>query len=98
MTLLPALAWGRSYLPPLLRNSVPFASAVPLYWKTLQRRAGPVNNPSQTVVRCLRSFVSPRPLEGVRDSDPANSAIETGSPVNFATVPIAAERKGQVWR
>ncbi|MGA3241136.1 MAG: hypothetical protein ABSG03_33130 [Bryobacteraceae bacterium] len=30
--------------------------------------------------------------EGMRDSDPANSPAETGSPVNFATVPTAAER------
>jgi hypothetical protein len=32
--------------------------------------------------------------EGMRDSDPANSPLETGSPVNFATVPTAAERTG----
>ena len=28
--------------------------------------------------------------EGLRDSDPANSPRETGSPINFATVPTAA--------
>ena len=32
--------------------------------------------------------------EGLRDSDPANSPIETGNPVNFATVPTPAERQG----
>jgi hypothetical protein len=32
--------------------------------------------------------------EGLRDSDPANSPLETGSPVNYATVPTAAERGG----
>jgi hypothetical protein len=32
--------------------------------------------------------------EGMRDSDPANSPLETGSPENFATVPTAAERSG----
>ena len=32
--------------------------------------------------------------EGLRDSDPANSPRETGSPINFATVPTAAERQG----
>ncbi len=32
--------------------------------------------------------------EGLKDSDPATSPIETGNPVNFATVPTAAERKG----
>ena len=32
--------------------------------------------------------------EGMRDSDPANSPLETGSPENFATVPTAAERTG----
>ncbi len=32
--------------------------------------------------------------EGLRDADPANSPIETGSPVNFATVPTTAERGG----
>ncbi len=32
--------------------------------------------------------------EGLRDSDPANSPLETGSPVNFATVPTNAERGG----
>ncbi len=32
--------------------------------------------------------------EGMRDSDPANSPLETGSPENFATVPTAAERQG----
>src|SRR5207248_2726941 len=55
-----------------------------LYWKTLQRRAGPVNNPSQTVVRCLRSFVSPRPLEGVRDSDLLGQFVATQSGDAFA--------------
>src|ERR1035441_7345959 len=30
----------------------------------------------------------------MRDSDPANSPLETGSPENFATVPTAAERTG----
>jgi Carboxypeptidase regulatory-like domain len=34
--------------------------------------------------------------EGLKDSDPANSPRETGSPVNFATVPTAAERKGDL--
>jgi hypothetical protein len=33
-------------------------------------------------------------FEGMRDSDPANSPLETGSPENFATVPTAAERLG----
>ena len=32
--------------------------------------------------------------EGLKDSDPANSPRETGNPVNFATVPTPAERKG----
>lgn len=32
--------------------------------------------------------------EGMRDSDPANSPLETGNPVNLTTVPTAAERKG----
>jgi hypothetical protein len=32
--------------------------------------------------------------EGMRDSDPANSPLETSSPENFATVPTAAERTG----
>jgi hypothetical protein len=32
--------------------------------------------------------------EGMRDSDPANSPLETGSPENFATVPTDAERGG----
>ena len=33
--------------------------------------------------------------EGLRDSDPANSPLETGNPLNFATVPTtAAERNG----
>jgi hypothetical protein len=32
--------------------------------------------------------------EGLRDSDPANSPLETGNPLNFATVPTAAERTG----
>jgi hypothetical protein len=32
--------------------------------------------------------------QGLKDSDPANSPRETGSPVNFATVPTAAERQG----
>ncbi len=32
--------------------------------------------------------------EGMRDSDPANSPLETGNPENFATVPTAAERQG----
>ncbi len=32
--------------------------------------------------------------EGMRDSDPANSPLETGSPENYATVPTAAERTG----
>ncbi len=32
--------------------------------------------------------------EGLKDSDPANSPLETGSPINFATVPTAAERNG----
>lgn len=34
--------------------------------------------------------------EGLKDSDPANSPRETGNPVNFATVPTAAERKGDL--
>ena len=32
--------------------------------------------------------------EGMRDSDPANSPLETGNPENFVTVPTAAERTG----
>jgi len=32
--------------------------------------------------------------EGMRDSDPANSPLETGNPENFTTVPTAAERQG----
>jgi hypothetical protein len=32
--------------------------------------------------------------EGMRDSDPANSPLETGNPENFATVPTSAERTG----
>ncbi|HLH19264.1 MAG TPA: carboxypeptidase regulatory-like domain-containing protein [Bryobacteraceae bacterium] len=32
--------------------------------------------------------------EGMRDSDPANSPLETGNPENFATVPTDAERGG----
>ncbi|MBV9081390.1 MAG: carboxypeptidase regulatory-like domain-containing protein, partial [Acidobacteriaceae bacterium] len=32
--------------------------------------------------------------EGLKDSDPANSPLETGSPLNYATVPTAAERNG----
>ena len=32
--------------------------------------------------------------EGMRDSDPANSPLETGNPENFTSVPTAAERKG----
>jgi len=32
--------------------------------------------------------------QGLKDSDPANSPRETGNPVNFATVPTAAERQG----
>ena len=32
--------------------------------------------------------------EGLRDSDPANSPLETGSPENFTSVPTAAERTG----
>ncbi|HUK16945.1 MAG TPA: TonB-dependent receptor [Bryobacteraceae bacterium] len=32
--------------------------------------------------------------EGMRDSDPANSPLETGNPVNLATVPTPAERNG----
>ncbi|HWB82599.1 MAG TPA: carboxypeptidase regulatory-like domain-containing protein [Bryobacteraceae bacterium] len=32
--------------------------------------------------------------EGMRDSDPANSPVETGSPENFTSVPTEAERKG----
>ena len=34
--------------------------------------------------------------EGLRDSDPANSPAETGSPVDYATVPTAAERTGDL--
>ncbi|HWB82593.1 MAG TPA: carboxypeptidase-like regulatory domain-containing protein [Bryobacteraceae bacterium] len=32
--------------------------------------------------------------EGLRDSDPATSPLETGSPAYFVTVPTAAERQG----
>src|SRR5580692_10713166 len=32
--------------------------------------------------------------EGLRDSDPAYSPLETGNPLNFATVPTVAERNG----
>lgn len=32
--------------------------------------------------------------QGLKDSDPSNSPRETGSPINFATVPTAAERQG----
>ena len=32
--------------------------------------------------------------EGMRDSDPANSPLETGNPENFTSVPTAAERNG----
>jgi hypothetical protein len=32
--------------------------------------------------------------EGLRDSDPANSPLETGNPENFTSVPTAAERQG----
>ena len=32
--------------------------------------------------------------EGMRDSDPANSPLETGNPVNFTSVPTPAERQG----
>jgi len=32
--------------------------------------------------------------EGLKDSDPANSPLETGNPINFATVPTQAERNG----
>jgi hypothetical protein len=32
--------------------------------------------------------------EGMRDSDPATSPLETGSPENFTTVPTSAERNG----
>ena len=32
--------------------------------------------------------------EGMRDSDPANSPLETGSPENLTTVPTDAERQG----
>jgi hypothetical protein len=32
--------------------------------------------------------------EGMRDSDPADSPLETGSPENFTAVPTAAERQG----
>jgi len=32
--------------------------------------------------------------EGMRDSDPANSPVETGNPENFTSVPTAAERQG----
>ncbi|HWB82600.1 MAG TPA: carboxypeptidase regulatory-like domain-containing protein [Bryobacteraceae bacterium] len=32
--------------------------------------------------------------EGMRDSDPANSPVETGNPENFTSVPTEAERKG----
>jgi hypothetical protein len=34
--------------------------------------------------------------EGLKDSDPANSPLETGSPVNYATVPTVAERSGDL--
>ena len=33
-------------------------------------------------------------FEGLKDSDPANSPLETGGPVNYATVPTTAERAG----
>jgi hypothetical protein len=33
-------------------------------------------------------------FEGMRDSDPANSPLETGNPENFTSVPTDAERKG----
>jgi hypothetical protein len=32
--------------------------------------------------------------EGMRDSDPANSPLETGNPENFTSVPTPAERQG----
>lgn len=32
--------------------------------------------------------------EGMKDSDPANSPLETGNPENFTSVPTAAERQG----
>jgi hypothetical protein len=32
--------------------------------------------------------------EGLKDSDPANSPLETGNPINFASVPTTAERTG----
>ncbi len=32
--------------------------------------------------------------EGLKDADPANSPLETGSPINYSTVPTAAERNG----
>ena len=32
--------------------------------------------------------------EGLKDSDPANSPLETGNPINSATVPTPAERNG----
>jgi hypothetical protein len=32
--------------------------------------------------------------EGLKDSDPANSPLETGNPINSASVPTAAERTG----
>lgn len=34
--------------------------------------------------------------EGLKDADPANSPLETGSPINYATVPTAAERTGNM--
>ena len=36
--------------------------------------------------------------EGMRDSDPANSPLETGSPENFATVPTAARNVAGISR
>lgn len=33
-------------------------------------------------------------FEGMRDSDPANSPLETGNPENFTSVPTPAERQG----
>src|SRR5581483_7081233 len=32
--------------------------------------------------------------EGLKDADPANSPLETGNPINYATVPTPAERNG----
>src|SRR5207249_3612999 len=67
-----------------IRNAVRFSPAVPLYWKTPQRRAGLVDNPSQTVVRCLRSFFAPGQPDGVRDSELLRQFVATRGEGAFA--------------